>query len=59
MSEYVDTMIKSIAAGDNVDAQQQFYNAINDKLSSAIEARRIEVAKNMIQSAEGGANEDI
>lgn len=49
MSDNVQAFVSHVAAGENTEALQSFHAAINDKLQAAIEAKRIEVAQNMIQ----------
>lgn len=50
MSEQIRNMIDSIEAGDFVAAQAAFTDAVNVKMSDAIDTRRIEIANSVYNS---------
>ena len=41
-------MIDALASGDNLDAENQFKNAISQKVGDALELKRQEVAATMV-----------
>jgi len=41
-------MIDALASGDNLDAENQFKNAIQSKVGDALELKRQEVAATMV-----------
>jgi len=41
-------MIDALASGDNLDAENQFKNAISQKVGAALELKRQEVAATMV-----------
>lgn len=45
----VETLIKTLQDGDNVKAGRQFDTIMADKLTAAIDAKKIEVASNLVQ----------
>ena len=49
MSKEIKDFIVNVAADKNADAMQAFHSAIAQKLETAIESKRIEVAQSMIQ----------
>jgi len=45
----VKDMIDKVAAGDNVNATKAFNNIIDGKLKDALQAKKVEVASNLVQ----------
>lgn len=58
-NDNIQSMIQAIASGDNVGAQKTFESDIGDRISSAIDARKADVAKSMFDSVEVVADEDV
>lgn len=47
MSDYANSLLKAIASGDEENMNTSFYDAINVKISDAIDAKRIELAQSL------------
>jgi len=44
-----ENLVKNLQNGDNVNANKEFNTLMADKLTAAIEAKKIEVASSLIQ----------
>lgn len=47
MSDYANSLLKAIASGDEENMNTSFNDAINVKISDAIDAKRIELAQSL------------
>jgi|TARA_B100001093_G_C26130216_1_gene718799 hypothetical protein len=45
----VNELIKNLQDGDNVSANRQFNTVMADKMTAALDAKKIEIASGMIQ----------
>ena len=50
-NDNVKTMVDSLAAGDNVAAQDAFKNALTDKIGQALDDKRMTVANDWLNAA--------
>ena len=55
-TEHINNMIANIAAGENVQAGDNFIYAMNQKIADAIEAKRVEVAQSFVPQGNGNEN---
>ena len=55
-NENIENMIAAVAGGQTAEANDYFRAALNDKIASSMEARRVEVAQSMVQ---GTRDEDV
>ena len=53
MSEHVKGFINNVYAGNNVDAGEEFKDAIRSKVGDALEAKRKELAQSMFKAQQG------
>ena len=51
-NDNVEKMVDSLAAGDNVAAQDAFKNALSDKIGQALDDKRVGVAKDWLNAAD-------
>jgi Mg/Co/Ni transporter MgtE len=56
--ENVKSIVNSAISDNPVEMKNAFYNAINDRIFSAIEQRKQEIAKNLIGYNEDDSEED-
>jgi len=49
MSETIKDIIDKLRNGDNVNAEKAFNTAMADKMSDALDARKVELASTMVQ----------
>ena len=56
--ENVQSIVNSAINDNPVELKNAFYNAINDRIFSAIEQRKQEIAKNLISYNEDDSEED-
>ena len=56
--ENVKSIVNSAISDNPVEMKNAFYNAINDRIFSAIEQRKQETAKNLIGYNEDDSEED-
>lgn len=56
--ENVQSIVNSAINDNPVELKNAFYNAINDRIFSAIEQRKQEIAKNLIGYNEDDSEED-
>tara|TARA_B100000459_G_C8598532_1_gene210967 strand:+ start:8311 stop:8493 length:183 start_codon:yes stop_codon:yes gene_type:complete len=54
----VNELIQNLNDGDNVKANKQFKTVMADKLSAALDAKKIEVASSMVQRNEAELEEE-
>jgi|TARA_B100000035_G_C21001456_1_gene555129 hypothetical protein len=54
----VNELIQNLNDGDNVKANKQFKTVMADKLSAALDAKKIEIASGMIQRNEVESEEE-
>ena len=64
MSEEIPNMIGALVDGNKIDAEAHFKSAIAQKIGSALDLKRVEVANSLIKgqpntSVEDSANEEI
>ena len=52
-NDNVKTMVNSLADGDNIAAQDAFKNALSDKIGQALDDKRVDVAKDWLNAADG------
>lgn len=45
----VENLVKNLQNGDNVNAGKEFNTLMADKLTAAIDAKKIEIASNLVQ----------
>ena len=55
----VNELIQNLNDGDNVKANKQFKTVMADKLSAALDAKKIEIASGMVQRNEVESEEDV
>jgi len=48
----IDDILNAVKDGDNINAQKAFNSVMSDKLASAIDSKKIEIASSMIGSKE-------
>ena len=56
--ENVKSIVNTAISDNPVEMKNAFYNAINDRIFSAIEQRKQEIAKNLIGYNEDDSEED-
>ena len=49
MSETIKDIINKLRDGDNINAEKAFNTAMAGKMSDALDAKKIEIASNMVQ----------
>ena len=49
MSETIKDIINKLRDGDNINAEKAFNTAMAGKMSDALDAKKIELASNMVQ----------
>ena len=54
----VNELIQNLNDGDNVKANKQFKTVMADKLSAALDAKKIEIASSMVQRKEAELEEE-
>ena len=52
-NDNVKSMVDSLADNDNVAAQDAFKNALSDKIGQALDDKRVDVAKDWLNAADG------
>lgn len=45
----IENLVKNLQDGDNVNAGKEFNTLMADKLTAAIDAKKIEIASNLVQ----------
>ena len=45
----IENLVKNLQNGDNVNAGKEFNTLMADKLTAAIDAKKIEIASNLVQ----------
>ncbi len=58
MSEEIPNMIGSLVDGDKIDAETHFKSAIAQKIGSALDLKRIEVANSLVKGQPDTSLED-
>ena len=53
----VNELIQNLNDGDNVKANKEFKTVMADKLSAALDAKKIEIASSMVQRKEAESEE--
>ena len=64
MSEEIPNMIGALIDGNKIDAEVHFKSAIAQKIGSALDLKRVEVANSLVKgqpntSVEGSADEEV
>ena len=54
----VNELIQNLNDGDNVKANKEFKTVMADKLSAALDAKKIEIASSMVQRKEAELEEE-
>jgi len=58
MSDNIENMISSIVDGNKIDAESHFKDSIAQKISSALDLKRVEVANSLMQRPQETQPED-
>ena len=54
----VNDLIQNLNDGDNVKANKQFNTIMADKMTAALDAKKIEIASGMVQRKEANTEEE-
>lgn len=58
MSDNIENMISSIVDGNKIDAETHFKDSMAQKISSAVDLKRVEVANSLMQRPQETQPED-
>jgi hypothetical protein len=54
----IENLVKNLQDGDNVNANKEFNTLMADKLTAAIDAKKVEIASNLVQRKKEGKEEE-